>query len=102
MALMKAASNGHLEVAQWLQQAGADIHAKDNVSRALFIASGMRLIACVVGCRWRRDPREVKSGSTSLSWACGGSAQRCRQPRLSCPIAFYFMFLCFLLVRSVA
>jgi hypothetical protein len=47
-ALMIAAGNGHLEVAQWLQQAGADIHAKDKVSRAFFLATGMRLIACMV------------------------------------------------------
>ena len=37
---MLAAGYGHLEVVQWLQQAGADMHATDNVSHTVTLSLG--------------------------------------------------------------
>ncbi len=69
---MLAADKGHLAVVQLLQHAGAEIHAKSNVSRALVMRWGCRReIDSMQGqvpmaTRWKRS----ESGLASLPWQC--------------------------------
>jgi hypothetical protein len=78
---MAAADKGHLTVVQMLHQAGAEIHAKDNVSCALVMRWGCfweihsMQGQVPMGTRWKRS----ESGLASLPWQCGKRAKRYRQ-----------------------
>ena len=46
-ALMLAAKNGHSDTVKVLLDAGADIEAKDNVSKRIFICTSVCVCVCV-------------------------------------------------------